>query len=855
MEQTGWTHRPDETGGPPRPTGVRTVDELSSRLRALQSWSGFSYRELHRRVVAARRHRGVAEVPSYNTVYRCLQPQRSRLDVELVVDIAAALLPDQSLVAEWRQAHQVATGRAAGAAIVAVADTIRDDAGGFTGRAAEIARLLAAVAAGTRLLVIEGMAGVGKTRLANHLAHQLLARGYGTDLLLSVDLRGFDPEQPPADPGAVLDGFLRRLGVPGNQLHSLDLAGRVDRYQQLMADRNAIVVLDNAGSEDQLRPLLTTGGGCITIVSSRYRFGALPRSGRLGLEVFPPADSLALLRGLVGAPVEADPATAGQIADLVGHLPLALTVVAARIAESPGWTLTDHLERLTEHHERLQLDGSIGPALALSYEALPAELQRLLRLLALHPGRDIDEYATAALAGVDRAEVALKLAALVQANLVQVDAPGRYGLHDLVRLFATDRSRDDDRGAARRDALTRLFDNYRWTVVRAIGVYAPNEGQSRAPFIADPHTATPVFSTREQAKAWLDLERANLIAVARAAGELGWPEHTTDLSVLLHTYLDMSGYIREAQVLQESAVVYAADADSRARALNNLGCVHWRLGRYAEGRDCYQRALELARLTGNRLAVGRCLSNVALGHFRLGRYADTIECNRQVLEILAAEGGPLNSVSTTRGGLGWGLLRLGRAVEALAEFQQGLQDARAAGDSTFEEAYALANVAYAYQAVGRLDRAAEYGELSLDLSRRLSFRTGESDALNVLGRVSVATGDTARAISLHRPALELMQQTGNRAIAVEIRNDLGAALRQHGDPEAALQEHQLALSDAELLDDRYELARAHRGLADVLDQLGAKGRSRTHRKLALTAYTALGIPEAAEVRDIDPGRQ
>lgn len=176
----------------PAPVGARTVGELSAQLRLLQTWSGLTYRDIHRRVVRSRQDRGIAEVPALNTIYRCLKPGRSRLDVELVVDIARSLLDDDAQAAEWRQAYQVVAGLAADAAVVTVTDQLPDDLDTFTGRAAEVAAAIGAVedgAAGGHLL-IDGMPGVGKTRLAVHLAHRLAGRG--AELLLSVNLRGHD---------------------------------------------------------------------------------------------------------------------------------------------------------------------------------------------------------------------------------------------------------------------------------------------------------------------------------------------------------------------------------------------------------------------------------------------------------------------------------------------------------------------------------------------------------------------------------------------------------------------------------------------------------------------------------------
>ncbi|MGC4937625.1 tetratricopeptide repeat protein [Kribbella sp. DT2] len=828
------------TTAPPEPTGVRTADELVLRLRALRSWAGVSYHEIHRRVTASRRRRGVNELPAYNTVYRCLQPGRSRLDVELVVDIAAALLDDESHVAAWRQAHQVVGGRAADAGIVTVADSLPADPDGFVGREAEVAEVLAAYRAGATTVVIGGMAGVGKTQLARHLGHRLVAAGHGTDLQLAVDLRGFDPARPPADPEAVLEGFLRRLGVPGSQVLGLDLSSRIRRFRQLVAERNVLVLLDNAASEDQLHPLLAPG--CPTLVTSRYQLDGGTNARGLAIGVFSESESLQLLRRTAGsAAVDADEATALRIAELVGHLPLALAVVAGRIDDLPGWSLADHLERLTEHRDRLRLEDSVGPALALSYEALPPERRWLLRVLALHPGRDFDGYAAAAAAGLDRAEVELELAQLVRASLIQSSEPGRFGLHDLVRLFAHDRSRDEDRGAARRDALTRFVGFYAAGVLRAGGTYAPHEViQWNFGQLTD--AELPPVAGRDEARSWFDAERANLAAVTRAAAEAGLAEPVTAVSTAAHYYLDTSGSFTEAEVIHRLAVTTAQDDRARSLALNKLGCVHWRLGRYAEGRDCYQQALELVRRIGNRVGIGLCLGNVALGHYRLGRYQDSVDCYRQALALLDDEDVLSPSASTHRGGLGWGLLRLGLVNQALTEFEVGLAKARRLGENTCEEAYALLNLGAGHERLGDLEQASAYAERSLTLSRKVEFRSNEADGLNLLGRIRLAQGDADAAVHLHAEALDVVLEIGHRSLAVEVRNDLGTALTSTARLDEATEAHTQAMADAETMDDRYELARAWRGLGDVLASRGDTAAARDRHTQARNLFTDLETP-------------
>jgi hypothetical protein len=165
--------RSGRSGEPPGPAGARSVDELSSRLRALQAWAGLPYREVHRQLVRSRQRRGVVELPSFNTVYRCLQPGRSRLDCELVADIARVLLGDERRAVEWLQAYQVVTGRAIDASLVTVADVLPAVPADFAGRDAELGVLAATVRDGAGVVAVDGMAGVGKTALVHAFAHRL----------------------------------------------------------------------------------------------------------------------------------------------------------------------------------------------------------------------------------------------------------------------------------------------------------------------------------------------------------------------------------------------------------------------------------------------------------------------------------------------------------------------------------------------------------------------------------------------------------------------------------------------------------------------------------------------------------
>src|SRR5438034_5528639 len=286
---------------PPDPGPARTLDDLVDRLRSLKIWAGDpSYETITDRINAAwsQARRPAGELARKNTVADCFRTGRRRSSTGLAVAVVEALRPDAGYVAHWRQALRVALAETQAAAQVRAQDSLPADLTGFTGRDAELARLteLAGADGGTGgLVTIEGMAGVGKTRLAIHAGH-VLHRQRPFDHILFVDLRGFhpDPGQPPADPGAVLDSFLRLLGVPGQQVpHSLN--GRIAKYRERVGGRRVLVVLDNAADESQAEPLLPGAAGCVVLITSRRSLAKLLPGLHLQLEVFTPDAAVDLL--------------------------------------------------------------------------------------------------------------------------------------------------------------------------------------------------------------------------------------------------------------------------------------------------------------------------------------------------------------------------------------------------------------------------------------------------------------------------------------------------------------------------------------------------------------------------------
>lgn len=336
----------------------------------------------------------------------------------------------------------------------------------FCGRRAELRSLLAitdAVASGpagpSAAVLISGMAGIGKTTLAVHWAHEVAHRF--PDGQLYVELRGFAPSRAPLDPAEALRGMLTALGMPPRRLPGgLDALSGL--YRTMLSGRRLLILLDDAVDTEQVRPLLTASPGCLTVVTSRHGLPGLIASGAHALRLDPPSseDARAVLGLRTGQErLSAEPGAVDEIIARCGRLPLALAVVAARALSRPGFPLAAIAAELRDFRDSLDAFADPGgaadarTAFACSYRFLPPESARLFRFLSLHSGADLAADAAAALTGLPVRRARIVLDGLADAHLVTEHAPGRYAQHDLLRVFAAELAEEHDslteRGAAR----------------------------------------------------------------------------------------------------------------------------------------------------------------------------------------------------------------------------------------------------------------------------------------------------------------------------------------------------------------------------------------------------------------------
>ncbi|WP_128381410.1 AfsR/SARP family transcriptional regulator [Streptomyces cavernae] len=672
--------------------------------------------------------------------------------------------------------------------------------------------------------VVSGTAGVGKTALAVHWAHR--TRHRFPDGQLYVNLRGYDPELP-MSAGDALTRFLTVLGVPADAV-PLDVDDRASRYRTELADRRMLVVLDNALSEEQVRPLLPGSPSCTVVVTSRDSLAGLVvlhGARRIDLGPLPPPVAVGLLGRLIGARAELEPGPAAALAEQCARLPLALRVAAELAVARPSSALADLVTELADRQRRLDLLSAGGDRRAAveavfswSYHHLPAPVARVFRLLSLHPGPETDAHAVAALMGGaasaddgDRVrDAADALGLLARAHLLQSTRPGRFGMHDLLRAYAHRPARAQDSEADRQAALTRLFDHYLGTAAAAMDALYPAERHHRPAVTAPAHIA-PVAGDPAAARAWLDTERPTLTAICAVAAERGSPRHAVLLAAVLFRHLDAGQHAEALEVHRHAlrAAESIGDLGGQAHALTNLGVVHWRLADSVSAADHLLRALELHRRTEDRAGQARALSNLGNLHWRLGRVRDAAAAHEEALTLYRATGDRVGQARTLTN-LGNVRLRLGEYEQAAGHQRQALELHDLTGDR-IGRARTLCHLGNALLRLGRYADAADRQQQALVLFRQLGHHGGEAYALSGLGDARLRQGAHEAAETCQRRALELFREHGERYGEASALNGLADALHAGGHYAESLVHHSTAATVAAGTGEHDQLARARAG--------------------------------------------
>jgi DNA-binding SARP family transcriptional activator/tetratricopeptide (TPR) repeat protein len=713
----------------------------------------------------------------------------------------------------------------------------------FTGRRAAVARLVAATqdpSDGLRIVAICGPAGVGKSSLALHLAHRL--RPSFPDGQLHIDLRGSWPD--PVDPATALGRLLPVLGAPPSALAG-GVEERADRFRSLVTHRRMLFVLDDARSAAQVRPLLPGAATCLVIVTGRHRLAGLDGATHLVLDTFAPAEARSLLERIVGAArTAAEPAAATEIVHQCGHLPLAVRIAGARLAVRPQLRLEALAARLRGELARLDEltteDLQVRASLQLSYQLLPEPARRLLRRLSLLDQPDVPAWVGAALLDAPQRRAEELLEQLVDACLLDVvaggqrtgpgggsgvDAPVRYRMHDLVRLFGRERAAAEEPEPDRHAALQRAFGGW-LSLAEAADAGLPT--RAAAPLRgAAPRWCAPELTVVDPLS-WFTAERSALLVAVRQAAALGHTALAWHLAAAALGFFDLHGLHDEARASHQAALSACrrfGDQFGEAVMLRNLAALWtsrhdtqvrdkseaagsalriftalgesrgvvdalWlcadadRLrGRHTEAAGLLRRALSLSHEAGYALGECHAVAQLAIIGWEQGRLPDTRRLAERYLALARRIGARRDeSVALT-------LLGLARRDRGQAALDQALAIARQIGDHV-QETYTLARVGQlharrGYRAPGERDRARTALGLALDRSRSDGLVFGEALARWGLGELALAEDRPESAVTALHRAGQLLDRSRWTHVRAQVLTVLGRAHAAGGEAAAA----------------------------------------------------------------------
>ncbi len=781
------------------------ADEPGHNERALTRLRALADEEPLHEGVAARLGLALARAGEQAAALALFAQVRTRLADELGIEPGAQLR-----AAHLRVVRQQVPGAPPAAPPPVRPAQLPADVAGFTGRAALLDALDAVLreTGGPRIVVVSGTGGVGKTALAVHWAHRV--RDELPDGQLYVDLRGF-AAGPPVRPIDALTGFLRALGC-GRDQEPVDTDQAAALYRSLTADKRMLVVLDNARDAQHVRSLLPGGTGCLTLVTSRDRLSGLVASNgarRLPVDVLTDEEAGSLLEQLVGADrVAGEPDAAAELVELCGHLPLALRIACANVTGRAGG-LGAYAARLRSGDRlvALAVDGdeqtAVRATFDLSFAALAEPERRLFRLLGLLPGADTTPAAAAAMAGGTEDEAARSLDRLAGAHLVEERAAGRYGLHDLLRIYATE--------LAAPEGVRPLFDWYLFTADAAARLLYPH--MLRLPLPSSPDA--PAFHDHVEALRWLDAERHNLIAAVHRAAARGPRQVAWQLADVLHGYFWLRMYTVDWVAVAGSGLEAArTDGDPRAEAACELSLANARMRRsqYRQAVEHADRALARAASTGWLEAQAAAVNTLGIVCWQSGRLPDAVAHLTRAL-ALNRRTGQVHGEAANLGNLAIIHRELGALRVSVAHVTAAMAIARRISYQV-GEANGHTQLGKLAHDLGRFGTALEQLATAVRLNRELGNRGGEADALCTLAKVHRDAGGARQVHALATETVALAAETADRQVEAGARNTLATICLRLGRRDEATEHFLGALHLAVATGNRYPEIEALIGLAD-----------------------------------------
>jgi DNA-binding SARP family transcriptional activator len=682
------------------------------------------------------------------------------------------------------------------------------------GRDQELASLLDLVcgAQPASVVVLDGMAGIGKTALALKTTEALTERY--PDGHLYIDLHGHSDQQPVTGHEA-LHTLLRQLHIDPADIPDGG-PERAALWRQRLDGRRSVVLLDNAASSTQIELLLPPDRGSLVLVTSRVQISSIDSAAAISLDVLSPGDAVELLRHAADQRVDEDFEAAAAITELCGRLPLAIRLAGHRLRQRHGWTVAMLQEQLGTARQApltVSVEGrSTAAAFDLSYRNLPVAQQQLFRRLGLHPAGTVEAWAAAALADVPVQTAVELLDGLVEANLVHADRPGRYRLHDLIHTYAESLVGDDERGPA----TVRMLDEYLNALATASGhldsiAFWPTSMMAPAPREA----SRPAFQPAADDAGWALTNWSTIVALIHTAERAGTHRHTALLVRLAGRTADVAGRSGDALRLAEQALAAAdalGDDDLAASTYRMVGSLYLRLGRHTECRISLERALRLHERRGDALGIHLVRFNTITLLRHEGRHDEALELTEKMLAQLQGvdDDRLLHQAMATGAHV---LHELERHDEAHRMLTATLSPVR---PHIYPLSIRLGLVGSINLARGHQGAAAVALLWAIRLSQSSGDVGGAAEALSDYGRVLAAQGELAAALRCQQRAYEQACALPDGYFVPTVANHLGATLTLLGRYDEALDLHRRALREAEQRHRPYEQTRANAGIAAAL---------------------------------------
>ncbi len=677
---------------------------------------------------------------------------------------------DGSVLPSGATAPDRALPWAAGSSGVPVPAQLPLDAPGFSGRHDELralhAMLPSARSAGTDesvpVAVISGTAGVGKTALAIRFGRQVAKRF--PDGQLYVNLCGPDPGTP-MEPDVALRFFLDAFGVPPHRI-AAPLEERAALFRSLVDGKRVLIVLDNASSAAQVRPLLPGSPGCLVVVTSRNQMAGLVATegaALITLDVLGDDEAHEMLARRLGQErVAAEPRVADEIVAACARLPLALSIAVGRAVGRPKRPLAELAAELRDARGRLDAleagDAAtdVRAVLSWSYDQLSPAAARMFRLLGLHPGPDISLPAAASLAGISRAEAAAALRELTRTHMAAEQLPGRFAFHDLLRAYAAEAAEQHDAEEDRSAAVRRMLDHYLHTAMAASQRFSPFRSPLRLAAPA-PGVVPAEMADKDQAMSWFEAEVPGLLTLIGFAEAQRFDTYAWRLPWALGPFFHRRGWLQSYAAIQRTALAAAQRLDdplALAHAHHLLGHAQLQMNEYEAAEPNFRRALDLFRELGDRANEAVVLNGLAGMLEKQERYPEALAVALDALRMLKAAGHWWTQ-ATLENGVGWLYAHLGQYDDALTHCQRALSLHRESGHRG-GAADTLDSIGFVYLHLGDLAQAQAHYEQAIDAYREIGAPFGEGNSLAGLGDVLLRGGDLAAARSRYLQAAAIL---------------------------------------------------------------------------------------------------